>query len=92
MGFDPDSGNSGSSSLTPQASVTAFYHVLAREYMATITAALGKTEESAKWAAAHKKGQEVYHTRYFNETVGGYSPCVDDRPPKAMTSNNPKHP
>jgi alpha-L-rhamnosidase len=84
MGFDPESRNSGSSALTPQSSVTAFYHVLAQDYMATIAEALGKTEQHAKWTAAHKKLKAAFHLRYFNSTVGGYSPCVADKAPSGV--------
>jgi hypothetical protein len=92
MGFDPDSRNSGSSSLTPQSSVTAFVHVLAMSYMVDIASALGNATDASKWAQQHKRAQEMYHLRYFNATVGGYSPCVEDRPPRAMSSHNPKQP
>jgi hypothetical protein len=92
MGFDPDSRNSGSSSLTPQSSVTAFVHVLAMSYMVDIASALGNATDASKWAQQHKRAQEMYHLRYFNATVGGYSPCVGDRPPRAMSSHNPKQP
>ena len=81
----PAAGSSGSSSLTPQASVTAFYHVLAQRYMATVAAALGKGADSKKWAAAHDTLLAAYHHRYFNASVGGYSPCVHDRPPAGTT-------
>ena len=72
--------------------VTAFYHVLATQYMSTIASALGKAADSAKWAASHSALLKVYHARYFNATAGGYSPCVGDRPPAAMSSHNPKQP
>lgn len=77
MGFNPSSGNHGSSPVTPAGSATAFYHVLARKYMATIAEALGNTDEAEYWAKLHSEGVQAYHARYFNATVGGYSPCVD---------------
>ena len=92
MGFDPESRNSGSSSLTPQSSVTAFVHVLAMEYMSTIASALGNTADAAKWTKLHKHGQEMYHLRYFNASVGGYSPCIGGMAPPGMSSHNPKEP
>jgi len=92
MGFDPESRNSGSSSLTPQSSVTAFVHVLAMDYMHTIAAALGNVTDASKWAKQHKHAREMYHLRYFNVTAGGYSPCIGDRPPRGMIDPNPHQP
>ena len=92
MGFDPESRNSGSSSLTPQSSVTSFVHVLALDYMATIASALSEASDASKWTQQHRRALKTYHLRYFNATVGGYSPCVGDRPPLAVTSPNPRQP
>ena len=92
MGFDPESHNSGSSALTPQSSVTAFYHVLSQQYMATIASAIGNRQDAAKFSAAHRKLRAMYHQRYFNASVGGYSPCVGDSPPAGVVSRNPRQP
>eukprot|EP01051_Picozoa_sp_SAG22_P000174 SAG22_NODE_3_length_48349_cov_158.681180_35_plen_180_part_00 len=61
------------------------------QYMSTIAAALGNTADATKYSKMHSHGQQMYHVRYYNSTVGGYSPCVDDRPPAAMgPPRNPK--
>jgi hypothetical protein len=57
MGFNPESHNSGSSALTPRDSVTAFYHVLAMQYLAQVAEAVGETSDAASLLARHKKGQ-----------------------------------
>ena len=92
MGVNPDSGNHGSSHLTPPAAATAFVHVLARGYMSTVSQAIGMpSNETAKWDALYKAGQAAYHARYYNATVGGYSPCINNEPPYqvAMTEDAP---
>jgi hypothetical protein len=76
MGFNPESHNSGSSHLTPPESVTAFYHVLAMQYMSEVAGAIGKDGESAALAARHKKAQAAYHARFYDAKAGGYSPCM----------------
>jgi alpha-L-rhamnosidase len=75
MGFNPGSANQGSSSLTPKDSVTAFYHVLASGYMATIAAAIGEKSDAAAWAQKHENLQRAYHKRFYDASAGGYSPC-----------------
>lgn len=77
MGFNPESHNGGSSQLTPRDAVTAFHHVLAMKYMAEMATALGKTADAAELMANHTRGVAAYHKRYYNETVGGYSPCAE---------------
>ena len=80
MGFNPESHNSGSSALTPTAAVTAFYHVLSRQYMSVIAAALGDDEEAKHWGTLRNEGVRAYHKRFYNATAGGYNPCVNDLP------------
>ena len=77
MGFKPESGNGGSSALTPRGAVSAFYHVLASLHLSQIAGALGHAADAAKWEAQYEKGKTTYHARYYSEEVGGYSPCVD---------------
>ena len=59
-----------------QLSVTAFYHVLAAKQLAEIAEALGMHADSEKWAKQHAAGQAAYHARFYDASVGGYSPCV----------------
>ena len=80
MGFKPESGNGGGSLLTPAASVTAFYHVLAMKFLGEIAAALGDPSAST-WMAKYAKGQKAYHARFYDFEVGGYSPCKSPPPP-----------
>jgi alpha-L-rhamnosidase len=43
--------------------------------MATIAAAIGESTDATTWAQKHTSGQRAYHTRFYNSTVAGYSPC-----------------
>ena len=80
MGFNPESGNRGGSTLTPPASITAFYHVTAMLYMSEIATAIGKPYVASTLISQHAKGQAAYHARFYNATVGGYSPCSSANP------------
>jgi len=76
MGYNPGSGNSGSSPATPAASVTAFYHVLASEYMAEVAGVIGNTQDAAKYAAQTAALRKAYRSRYYDVESGGYSPMA----------------
>lgn len=81
MGTNPDKGNHGSSALTPPGQVTAFYHVLAMQYMVTISEALGKNNETKYWQSRNAKAKQSYHIRFFNKSASGYSPCINNVSP-----------
>jgi alpha-L-rhamnosidase len=76
MGFNPESGNGGSSKLTPRDSVTAFYHVLAMKYLGEIASAIGEDADAIALAARYSKGQAAYHARYWDASKGCYNPCT----------------
>ena len=86
MGFNPASGNGGSSRLTPQESVTAFFHVLAMQYLGEIATAIGEAADASALQVQHQKGVAAYHARYYNAKVGGYSPCIDPPQPTGKFS------
>lgn len=75
MGFDPESGNGGGSKFTPPPLITAFYHVLAQNYMAEMATAIGESTAAAKYRAAHTAGQRAWHDRFYDSEAGGYAPC-----------------
>jgi hypothetical protein len=77
MGFNPESANRGTSGLTPPSAVTAFYHVLATSYMSEMATVLGNTKDAAAFVARHTKILAAYHARFYDASVGGYSPCVE---------------
>jgi hypothetical protein len=76
MGFHPASGNGGSSPMTPPPAVTAFYHVLAKRYLAEIATATGHSADAAAYTRGYTHGQAAYHARFYSEMAGGYSPCA----------------
>jgi alpha-L-rhamnosidase len=79
MGVSPSANNQDSSPVTPPAAATAFFHVLAMQYLAVLSQAVGRpANETAYWAQRHSTGQQAYHARFYNATAGGYSPCVGD--------------
>jgi hypothetical protein len=57
MGFNADSGNSGSSALTPPESASAFYYVRASHLLSEVAAALGNASEAARHAANFERGR-----------------------------------
>lgn len=77
-----DAGNK----ITPPGSVSAFYYVLAYQYMHDIAAALGNEKDAAAFASQFDAGRSAYHCAYFNATAGGYS-AVDRAPRGSQTSN-----
>lgn len=80
MGFDPESGNGGSSKVTPPPLATAFVHVQAQLFMSEIAAAIGETADAARFTAAHAKLKAAFHARFYDPEAGGYAPCVDAVP------------
>ena len=75
MGFNPGSKNGGSSSLTPTDLVTAFHHVLGKQFMSDIASALGNTTGALAWAKDAKELVGAFHKRYYSPVSGGYAPC-----------------
>lgn len=63
MGFNPESGNRGSSHLTPQDSVTAYHHTLAASYMHEISTAIGNATAAAAYLAKYNALRVAYHKR-----------------------------
>merc|ERR1712216_528007 len=47
-------------------------------YMSEIAMALGKHAAAADWSEKFAAAQVAFHTRFYNSTVGGYAPCVND--------------
>mmetsp|Transcript_13529 Transcript_13529/g.32030 ORF Transcript_13529/g.32030 Transcript_13529/m.32030 type:complete len:328 (+) Transcript_13529:120-1103(+) len=77
----------GVSKRTPPSSVTAFYFVEALRMVGEVAAILGESTDSEKLNYEHQVALKAYHQRYFNATVGCYSPVDGIAPYGSQTSN-----
>eukprot|EP00656_Telonema_subtile_P057673 TRINITY_DN9541_c0_g2_i4.p1 TRINITY_DN9541_c0_g2~~TRINITY_DN9541_c0_g2_i4.p1 ORF type:complete len:563 (+),score=74.38 TRINITY_DN9541_c0_g2_i4:1409-3097(+) len=80
-------GADGGCPRTPAGSVSSFYHALAYGYLEDIAVAIGNTTGASLWRSKHGTAVKAWHSRYYNSTVGGYSP-VDGEPRGSQTSNS----
>eukprot|EP01044_Picomonas_judraskeda_P010835 COSAG03_NODE_1427_length_4098_cov_2.188797_4_plen_219_part_00 len=79
-------GSGGGCPRTPADSVSAFYFVQALGFLSEIATVIGKDADAAAWTKEHLAGVEAWHHKYYNATVGTYSPCAAE-PFGSQTSN-----
>ena len=79
-------GAGGGCPRTPADSVSAFYFVQALGFLAEIAAIIGKPADAADWDKQHVAAVAAWHKKYYNSTLGTYSPCAAE-PLGSQTSN-----